>query len=48
MGFIKNHKLAIVILYIAIISLVMMTYESSWNAETSSKNSGNKDVSIKK
>ena len=31
---------------IAIISLVMVTCESSWNAETSSKNGGNKDVSI--
>jgi len=48
MEFIKNNKFALGIVCIAIISLVMMTCESSWSKETSSKNSGNKDVAIKK
>ena len=48
MEFIKNNTFALGVLCIAIISLVMVTCESSWNEEASSKNGDNKAVSIEK
>jgi MFS superfamily sulfate permease-like transporter len=48
MDCIKNNKFAVGILCMAIISFVMLTRESSWSTETSSKNSSGKYVSAKK
>ena len=48
MEFIKNNKVALGISCIAIISLVMMTCKSLCYGETSLKNRGNRDISIKK
>jgi len=48
MDCIKNNKFAVGILCMATISFVMLTRESSWSTETSSKNSSSKYVSAKK
>ncbi len=47
MEYIKNNTFALRIVCIAIISLVIMTCESSWSKETSSRDSGDTDVAIK-
>jgi len=48
MDYIKNNRFAVGIVCIAIISLLILTRDSSWSAETSSKNNADKYVSGKK
>jgi MFS superfamily sulfate permease-like transporter len=48
MDYIKNNRFAIGIVCMAIISLVMLTREASWSAETSLKLNADTDVSRKK
>lgn len=48
MDYIKNNRFALGIVCMAIISLVMLTREASWSAETSLKINADTDVSGKK